>query len=127
MTDKYTCTCCGGKINPATLMCEYCGTIYKDNYGGFLRVETFRNPVRTLAAKCIIPRNELALVGESQCADIAQRNIRDQIAEALTDVMKYDVEFKPAMGAYMVSGQIRAVIPADRGMANIYSTFGRQE
>ena len=120
--DKYKCTCCGGNINRLAMMCEYCGTLYKEEMG-VLRIETYTNPVRTLAAKCIIPRREIHFIGEVESANMATRNIRYQIAEALTEVMSYDVEFDAAGGAYIVRGQVKAVTPADRGAGRVFNTF----
>lgn len=120
--DKYKCTCCGGNINRATMMCEYCGTLYKEEMG-VLRIETYTNPVRTLAAKCIIPRREIYFFGEGESANMAMRSIRDQIAEALTEVMSYDVEFDTTGGVYIVRGQVKAVTPADHGEGRVFNTF----
>ena len=120
--DKYKCTCCGGTINRATMMCEYCGTLYKEEMG-VLRVEMIKNPVHTLEGKCLIPRREINIIGAQECAQIAMRRIRDDIAEALVDVMSYDIERAPVTDGYMIRGQIKAVIPINRGEGNIINTF----
>ena len=32
MSKPLICTCCGAKINRATMRCEYCGTEYREDH-----------------------------------------------------------------------------------------------
>lgn len=58
MMKNLKCECCGAslKINPYNpyfddYFCDYCGSKYKANNEGVIRIETYQNPVRTLIAK----------------------------------------------------------------------------
>lgn len=113
--DKYICTCCGGRINRATMTCEYCGTQYKYEFEQVMRIETYHNPVTTIMGGCVIPRHEAHCIGAENMAEMAMSRIQGEIAAALTDVMRYDIEFDPQIMAYRVRGQMRAVIPQENG------------
>ena len=55
MMKNLKCECCGAplKINPYfdDYFCDYCGSKYKANNEGVIRIETYQNPVKTLIAK----------------------------------------------------------------------------
>jgi len=120
--DKYICSCCGGRIDPKTMTCEYCGTHYKKDSDNIIRVETFTNPVIRIVEKTVIPGIEVRCIGAEDITRIAMSSIQQKIAAALTDVMKYDVEFKPEINVYEIRGELRAVIPQNDGINEV---FGR--
>lgn len=61
--NTYKCDCCGAPINPATMKCEYCGTQYQHRGGNIVRIETFRNPVHTLAVENRISMFDVKALG----------------------------------------------------------------
>lgn len=112
--DKYICQCCGGRINRRTMTCEYCGTQYRDAFDSVIRVETFHNPIQTLAAHVVLDRQDLMMMGDN-AGEFVRSEISHKIAEALSGLMQYDFDYKLDSGKYEVRGIAKVVVPIDRG------------
>lgn len=116
MSDNvYVCECCGGKVNPATLTCEYCGTKYKRDSADRvprLYVETFSNPVRTFSAVTLMDRNDLHLLGPHEASKVAVNALTHELAQAIPSHMLVESEYDPEHMAYKVRGTIKLVEPA---------------
>ena len=115
MTDMYKCPCCGGNVNVVTMRCEYCGTAFEPKNNSLIRVETYRHPVRTIRARVAIPRYEVRCIGSEETAQLAMSRLQGEIAGAISELMRYDVDYDIEHLQYRVTGEIKAVIPVNNG------------
>ena len=108
--DKYKCSCCGGNINRATMICEYCGTRYKEEYGNVIRVETFQNPVRTLASRAVI--DDFAMRTDPQgYSEFAIKQLARQFAECIAPYMDLEYSVDNLTRTARLDAKIKIVEP----------------
>lgn len=119
--NRYVCECCGGKVNPDTLTCEYCGTKYKLDYyaNNFLRRETFQAPVDRFACKVVMDQRNLYTLGPEKASEFAIHKIASQMAKGLIPMIKYNVDYDPCDCTYTYFGEIRAIRPIDGGKVEV--------
>ena len=117
--DKYICECCGGKINRATMMCEYCGTQYKEDLvnDAVIRIETFHNPVDTLKASVIVPDEQIRLLGADDASEWVVRQLAHKFSEHISKYMVLENRFEPYERQHHVTATVKMVIPKE-GTAN---------
>ena len=119
MTNMYKCPCCGGNVNTATMRCEYCGTMFEQRNNNLLRIETYRNPVRTLRGAVVIPSHEVRYLGPEETSKLAMSRLQSKMAEAIADVMSYTVEYDLDHLDYRIYGEMRAVVPVHNGVEDM--------
>lgn len=111
--DKYKCSCCGGNINRATMTCEYCGTQYKEEYGNVIRIETFTNPVRTLASKTAL--DDFALkMNPKEYSEYAIKKLAVEFAECLVPFMDIHSSIDSNRGQTILDARIKVVEPINK-------------
>lgn len=105
------CTQCGGKINPATLRCEYCGTIFEqDRKTKYLRIVTTGSAVR-LGAELQIGMCEAMTIPREDLLKITQERLAHELADALIPYINYTVDRSPMTMTVTVRGDVRVVPP----------------
>jgi hypothetical protein len=110
----YICQCCGGTINPRTMKCEYCDTPYKMDYDDRLvRIETYRNPVDTIAARTMIPDELIKALGPERASERAVNILVRELSECISQYMVLESEYRPAMNAHMISARMKVVVPKE--------------
>lgn len=93
-----TCTNCGGTINRATMICEYCGTKFQDDGYAIkpLIIEHQTSPVRILKMQTSIP-HEL---------------MRDEcMAKALEDMMTIEMTYDIRQMRHIITARVRVLEP----------------
>ena len=113
--DKYICECCGGKINRATMTCEYCGTQYKEDLvnDAVIRIETFHNPVDTLRASVIVPDEQMRLMGADNASEWVVRQLAHKFSEHISKYMVLENRFEPYERQHFVTATVKMVIPKE--------------
>lgn len=111
--DKYKCSCCGGNINRATMICEYCGTRYKEEQESVIKIETFRNPVRTLASRVAMDKYFLTKSPE-EASEYAIRTLARQFAEYIAPYMDIQCSFDRLTDHAVLDAQIKVVEPINK-------------
>lgn len=113
--DKYICECCGGKINRATMTCEYCGTQYKEDLvnDAVIRIETFHNPVETLRASVIVPDEQMRLMGADNASEWVVRQLAHKFSEHIAKYMVLENRFEPYERQHFVTATVKMVIPKE--------------
>lgn len=107
----YICTQCGGRINPAKMRCEYCGTQYEQQYDRIVRVETYQIQPVTLQATASYPKELIDVVGAADISrEMCGRMARD-IAEELTKYIDYQVQEDPCADRLIARGRVRVLPP----------------
>lgn len=110
----YICQCCGGTINRATMKCEYCGTEYeKNNDQVHLRIETFRNPVETLACQVGITDEDMMALGPEAASKLAMQKMCRQLSECLVPFIDMRVEHDPCTRIHHLEGRLKIVRPVN--------------
>ena len=112
--EKYLCECCGGHINPRTMTCEYCGTQYKrqwDDPLNVVRIETYRNPVKTFTATMAIDSEKLDWMGAKDASIIALNHLRAELSKALYETMVVESEHDIARHQEIIRGTVKIVVP----------------
>lgn len=115
MNKKYICQCCGGRIDPKTMTCEYCGTAYKKDHNNLIRIETFHNPVQTFAASVAMDPYLLTELGPKKASEIAMDQLVHELSECIAPMMEVYSEYRLDSGTHVVNGRIKVVQPVNRG------------
>lgn len=99
------CECCGGQIDRVKMQCKYCGTQYREEFDRPIRIETFRNPVRTFSA-CVE-------VDSKVNAEYAIKVLANELSEVIPSVMEVRTEYDPRMMTNRVYGRIKVIQPVN--------------
>lgn len=106
------CECCGGQINLARNICEYCGTQYKTyDYENVIRVETFSNPVKVYKSQIEIPREAIISAGEELASKQAIRMLSRNLADAIAENMELETQYNIMDNTQRISARVRIVEP----------------
>ena len=113
--ESYICQCCGGRIDPKTMTCDYCGTAYKKEHDNLIRIETFHNPVQTFAAQVAMDPYILTELGPKEASKVAMNQLVDELSKCIAPMMEVYSEYRPEFGIHVVNGRIKVVQPVHRG------------
>ena len=113
--DKYTCQCCGGRINPATMKCEYCGTEYRKEMDRVIRVETFTNPVRTFEARVSVPDTLFRELSIESASKLAVEELVHELSKSIAPMMEVHNEHDIRTMSNIFSGRIKMIQPVNSG------------
>ena len=109
------CECCGAplKINPYfnNYICDYCGSKYKADNEGVIRIETYQNPVRTLISKTYVSDDAVKGIGEEKAAEYSIKNLSRNLAESLAPMLTIEKEYDPQYMRHIITAKIRVVEP----------------
>lgn len=113
--EKLVCQCCGGTINRVTMSCEYCGTKYlmKDNTPT-IRIETFKNPIREVCTKTIIPDYMINKMSNETFHEHVVKQAVNNLAESIADCVNFDTEYDPGNMSYTVHASLKVVVPKEK-------------
>lgn len=108
-----TCVCCGGRINRATMKCEYCGTEYKLN-GDIptIRIESFQNPIREYKA-CVLVDDYLLYKGGDSYMQYALQKLCEEMMPAVMSGMRIRTETDHITNKVRIDGSLRVVLPKE--------------
>lgn len=109
----YICTQCGGKVNRATLVCEMCGTQFKEDCPDHIIVVT-KPGIHTLRVSRSIDER-LKYICEPE--ELSKRTLEDmsrQLSLILFPFMDIKVEENNEYGADQITATVRVLDPAFR-------------
>lgn len=108
-----TCKNCGGAINRATYICEYCGTAYENRSGIPYIIETQQKPCKVLQMQTTIPEELLRsdYLPKEYIVNQAMGNIRDQLAKALEDYLRVEMTYDHRTMRQIITAQVRVIEP----------------
>ena len=89
----YICPQCGGQVNRAKMICEYCGTRFQEE-NNVVRLMAYRPGVHTLQACVRIPEDE-AMMSPKEMSEFAIRNMAEQFAEGIAQFMEVQTDYDP--------------------------------
>lgn len=111
--NKYICPCCGGRINRASMTCEYCGTGFKNEHDNLIRIETFQNPVVTLGQSIRINHHDMYESPE-QMSEWAIRRLSERFAACIAPYMDIEYRFDPFEAGHILDARIKIVNPVHK-------------
>lgn len=88
------CPQCGGAINRATMICEYCGTRFKEDESG-VKIEILQPGVRVLRTTVEVP-DEYMYSNPKAASACAIERMAEQFAECIAPCMDVKMEVNPA-------------------------------
>ena len=109
------CTQCGGRINPAKMRCEYCGTRYEQT-GDLtkpLRI-IYSSEVKSqiLQSQVMMDNQMINVVSDTdEIARIIHSRITTQLAEAIEPYVEYTVQEDPMYRRQVIRGRVRVLPP----------------
>lgn len=108
-----TCKNCGGSINRATYICEYCGTAYENRSGIPYIIETQQKPCKVLQMRSYIDEAVIRsdIFPREAIVNKAMGDIRSQLAKALEDYMRVETTYDPRTMRQVITAQIRVIEP----------------
>ena len=116
--EPYICTQCGGRINVAKMVCEYCGTPYKDESLKHIKVIQVRPGERIIRSQVTIDTERMRMCPEG-ARDYALHELRNQIADGLLGYMKISTaeSFDPRYfgRTEIIRGEVRVIDPVFNG------------
>lgn len=115
--DKLQCTNCNGSINPATYVCEYCGTKYMRPRWSvptepLIIVE--RPGVHTLKAGVRLDRDMVATIGKENASKICMDQLVKALAENIAPFMEVKTDYDVVRMEQVVNARLRVVEPSYR-------------
>ena len=115
MNEVYICQCCGGRIDPLTMICDYCGAAYKKDHDNVIRIETFHNPVQTFSAQVAVDPYLLRELGPEKASEVAMNQLVHELSKCIAPMMEVYSDYRIDSGTYVVNGRIKMVQPVHRG------------
>lgn len=109
-----TCPNCGGRVNEARLVCEYCGTNFMSDKPdiGVFRAEHFTSPTRILNMESHIP-NEFVVQAPEHVVACAKREIAERLADKLLqgELIEFRSEMDMLHCQQIISARLRVLDP----------------
>ena len=111
---KLVCECCGGAINPNSLVCEYCGTRYKEDrsFNGEIRyIQTCPTSIVPLGYRMEVTEDVMSHIPPDKLAEYSMREMTRKLAEALVPYVKIETERDIYTQRQIIRGTVRVVEP----------------
>ena len=111
------CPNCGGRVDTARMVCEFCGTKFNNADGNtdVIRVETFTSPTRIMNVESRIPNEFVALCPE-HVLDKAKTEIAERLAHNLLqgELIEFTSEMDFKHCEQVISARLRVLDPRYR-------------
>lgn len=101
------CPQCGGTVNRATMICEYCGTQFREERNE-IRVVAYNPRVHTLGANIIIPK-ELLIQSPKEASEFAIRRLSEEFASGIAQFMEVQTMDEPIMQEVHFQAKLRVL------------------
>lgn len=113
--EKLQCTNCGGKINPQTYTCEYCGTRYKKPNIPMMPMVMHEHPqCHTIAVESRVDPYTVNVLGEEETSKIVLEDMANEIAHKLAPFISIEARSDPFMNVKIIRGKVRIIDPSFR-------------
>lgn len=105
------CKNCGGRVDPNTLRCEYCGTQYARDRSNVLRVETFPAKVDVLCSEVVFPEYMFLCDDPEPVTEYAVKSLCHSFTERLLPYMEIKDMHDPATLERHLKAYLRVARP----------------
>ena len=82
------CPNCGGMINPASMVCEYCGSRFENKKENLILLEEHRPGVDVIAAKVSVSRLDMQYLSPEEVSSYAVNSLIKQLSNCIAPYMK---------------------------------------
>lgn len=108
--DPYICPQCGGRINRARMICEYCGTEFREENEPkhVIRIETHNPHVHALMANTIMCRDDV-MDSPKEASEYAIRCMAEKFATSIVQFMQIESEFNPSDDSVLFRARLRVL------------------
>ena len=103
----YICPQCGGQVNRAKMICEYCGTQFREEHNE-IRVVAYNPRVHTLGANVIIPK-EYAIRSPKEMSEYAIRRLAQEFADGIAQFMEVQTMDEPITNEVQFRARLRVL------------------
>ena len=105
-----SCPNCGAPINRATMRCEYCGTVFReDRYKNLITIESPH--AVPLIAEFRIPFEFVDRIGDKESESIIRNELLNAMKSNLMEQIDIVCEEEPLTWSYRCIGRLRVVPP----------------
>lgn len=117
---KYECTQCGGNINPATMICDYCGSRFESDYEGKpIFISKFEPKMDVLQAEVFIPNESVFYMGAKEASEVATKELVNTITRSLTQYLDVMIRDDIGRNGSWLHGKLRIIRPDTRFYDNV--------
>ena len=115
--ESISCPNCGGRVDTVRMVCEFCGTKFKDadSDESIIRLETFTSPTRVLGVKTFVS-NEFVAVDPENVLNHVKRDVAERLADKLLQCelieFRSEMDFKHCQ--QVISARLRVLDPKYR-------------
>ena len=103
----YICPQCGGTINRVKMVCEYCGTQFREEHNE-IRVVAYNPRVHTLGANVTIPK-EYAIRSPKEMSEYAIRRLAQEFADGIAQFMEIKATNEPITNSVEFRARLRVL------------------
>lgn len=103
----YICPQCGGQVNRAKMICEYCGTQFLEEHNE-IRVVAYNPRVHTLGANAMIYK-EFAALNPKEAAEMAIKQMAQSFADGIAQFMDVRTIEEPETGCIRFGAKLRVL------------------
>lgn len=103
----YICPQCGGQVNRTKMICEYCGTQFREEYNE-IRVVAYNPRVHTLGANVTVSK-ELVTLSPRETAELAIRRLSEEFASCIAQFMEVQTRDEPMTNEVLFRARLRVL------------------
>lgn len=103
----YICPQCGGQVNRAKMICEYCGTQFREEHNE-IRVVAYHPGVHTLGASVTLDKEMVAL-SPKEAAEYAIRHMAQKFADGIAQFMDVRTMDMPITNEVVFASRLRVI------------------
>lgn len=111
------CTSCGGplkEIGFGKYICEYCGSLYEDDFGSIRIIEVGQERPQRIMAQVSVPFQARKYMNPDSISDFTISELKQKLADGLTAYMKISISEDPINMVTIVRGEVRVIPPDHR-------------
>lgn len=103
----YICPQCGGQVNRAKMVCEYCGTQFQEENRG-IKIVAYHPGVHTLGANVTVPK-EYATLSPKEASEMAIRRLVNEFADGIAQFMEVKATNEPITDSVEFRARLRVL------------------
>lgn len=115
-----TCVNCGGKINEATMTCQFCGTEYQYDNQHRIRLVHSIMKFETLEGMIMLPSFFVHDKPE-QAMEMGLHEMAEKMVEKIMPLIEYRQAYDPRYNEYRMYGRVRVGVPQTQNY-NVWET-----
>lgn len=111
--EQLKCPNCGGNINRSRMICEYCGTQFKEDKDNILHFVRCEHRIDVLGSRISIPASFFHNYefNSKEAAEYVTNYFASEFAKSMRPYLDMNTSFDMDELAYVVNAQVRVVRP----------------